>query len=71
MADRRELLGPAATMSTFEAYKSRFVSFGMSDAMAQGMADMAWAKNEGIDNAVQRTPENSTRPASASGASGS
>jgi hypothetical protein len=33
---------------------------GMSDAMAQGMTDMAWAKNEGLDNAVQRTPENST-----------
>ena len=32
----------------------------MSDAMAQGMTDMAWAKNEGIDNAVKRTPENST-----------
>jgi uncharacterized protein YbjT (DUF2867 family) len=46
--------------TTFEAYKERFVSFGMSDAMAQGMTDMAWAKNEGIDNAVQRTPENST-----------
>jgi uncharacterized protein YbjT (DUF2867 family) len=46
--------------TTFEAYKDRFVSFGMSDAMAQGMTDMAWAKNEGIDNAVQRTPENST-----------
>ena len=46
--------------NTFEAYKDRFVSFGMSDAMAQGMTDMAWAKNEGIDNAVQRTPENST-----------
>ena len=46
--------------NTFEAYKERFVSFGMSDAMAQGMTDMAWAKNEGIDNAVQRTPENST-----------
>jgi uncharacterized protein YbjT (DUF2867 family) len=45
---------------TFEAYKDRFVSFGMSDAMAQGMTDMAWAKNEGMDNAVQRTPENST-----------
>src|SRR5580692_2934331 len=45
---------------TFEAYKDRFVSFGMSDAMAQGMTDMAWAKNEGIDNGVQRTPENST-----------
>jgi uncharacterized protein YbjT (DUF2867 family) len=38
--------------NTFEAYKDRFVSFGMSDAMAQGMTDMAWAKNEGIDNGV-------------------
>jgi uncharacterized protein YbjT (DUF2867 family) len=45
---------------TFEAYKDRFVGFGMSDAMAQGMTDMAWAKNQGLDNAVQRTPENST-----------
>ena len=46
--------------TTFEAYKDRFVSFGMSEAMAQGYTDMAWAKNEGIDNAVERTPENST-----------
>jgi uncharacterized protein YbjT (DUF2867 family) len=46
--------------TTFDAYKERFVSFGMSDAMAQGMTDMAWAKNEGLDNGVQRTPENST-----------
>ena len=46
--------------NTFEAYKEMFVSFGMSDAMAQGMTDMAWAKNQGIDNGVQRTPENST-----------
>jgi uncharacterized protein YbjT (DUF2867 family) len=45
---------------TFEAYKDRFVGFGMSDAMAQGMTDMAWAKNEGLDNAVRRTPGNST-----------
>jgi uncharacterized protein YbjT (DUF2867 family) len=45
---------------TFEAYKERFVSFGMTDAMAQGMTDMAWAKNEGLDNAVARTPGNST-----------
>jgi uncharacterized protein YbjT (DUF2867 family) len=45
---------------TFEAYKDRFVGFGMSDAMAQGMTDMAWAKNEGLDNAVARTPGNST-----------
>jgi len=44
----------------FEAYKDRFLGFGMSDAMAQGMTDMAWAKNEGLDNAVKRTPENST-----------
>jgi uncharacterized protein YbjT (DUF2867 family) len=46
--------------TTFEAYKARFVELGMSEAMAQGMTDMAWAKNEGLDNAVQRTPENST-----------
>jgi len=45
---------------TFEAYKDRFVRLGMSDAMAQGFTDMAWAKNEGLDNGVQRTPENST-----------
>jgi uncharacterized protein YbjT (DUF2867 family) len=44
----------------FEAYKARFVDFGMSEAMAQGMTDMAAAKNEGIDNAVRRTPQNST-----------
>jgi hypothetical protein len=24
------------------------------------VTDMAWAKNEGLDNAVKRTPENST-----------
>src|SRR5437879_5675956 len=46
--------------TTFEAYKGRFVGAGMSEAMAQGMTDMAAAKNEGIDNGVQRTPENST-----------
>jgi uncharacterized protein YbjT (DUF2867 family) len=45
---------------TFEAYTDRFVRLGVSDAMAQGYADMAWAKNEGLDNGVQRTPENST-----------
>jgi len=44
----------------FQAYKDRFVGFGMSDAMAQGMTDMARAKNEGLDNGVQRTPENTT-----------
>ena len=34
---------------TFEAYKDRFVR-----------PDMAWAKNEGLDNGVQHTPQNST-----------
>ena len=46
--------------TTFEAYKDRFVRLGVSDAMAQGYTDMAWAKNEGLDNGVQRTPQNST-----------
>jgi uncharacterized protein YbjT (DUF2867 family) len=46
--------------TTFDAYKDRFLGFGMSEAMAQGMTDMAWAKDEGLDNAVERTPENST-----------
>ncbi len=44
----------------FDTYKARFVQFGMSDAMAQGMTDMAWAKDRGLDLAVSRTPENST-----------
>lgn len=57
-----EVLGKEVSFqqTTFEAYKNQFLGFGMSDAMAQGQTDMAWAKNEGIDNAVQRTPENST-----------
>ncbi|MCD2184959.1 NmrA family NAD(P)-binding protein [Rhizobium sp. GN54] len=44
----------------FDTYKARFVQFGMSDAMTQGMTDMAWAKDRGLDLAVSRTPENST-----------
>jgi uncharacterized protein YbjT (DUF2867 family) len=45
---------------SFETYKAGFVERGMSDAMALGMTDMAWAKNEGLDNAEPRTPENTT-----------
>ena len=45
---------------TFEAYKDRFIRLGMSDAMAQGYTDMARAKNQGLDNGIQRTPQNST-----------
>jgi uncharacterized protein YbjT (DUF2867 family) len=44
----------------FDAYKARFIGFGMSEAMAQGMTDMAAAKNDGLDNAEPRTAENST-----------
>lgn len=44
----------------FEAYKAGFVERGMSHAMAQGMTDMAWAKDEGLDNAEPRTPDSST-----------
>lgn len=53
-------IGVRFVQTTFEAYNDRFVSFGMSEAMAKGMTDMAWAKNEGLDNAVERTAENST-----------
>ena len=57
-----EVLGKEVrfVQTTLEAYKDRFVGFGMSEAMAQGMTGMAWAKNEGLDNGVIRTPENST-----------
>jgi uncharacterized protein YbjT (DUF2867 family) len=44
----------------FETYKSQFIERGMSESMAQGMTDMARAKNEGLDNAERRGPENST-----------
>lgn len=43
-----------------DAYKARFLQFGFSEAMAQGMTDMADAKNRGLDLGVERTPENTT-----------
>jgi uncharacterized protein YbjT (DUF2867 family) len=43
-----------------EAFKAHLTGFGMSDAMAQGMVDMLMAKNEGLDNAVPRTPQSTT-----------
>jgi uncharacterized protein YbjT (DUF2867 family) len=42
---------------SFDAYKSQFVEFGMSDAMAQGMTETAVAKDRGLDNAATRTAE--------------
>jgi uncharacterized protein YbjT (DUF2867 family) len=45
---------------TGEVYKDNLTKNGMSDAMAQGMLDMAMAKNDGIDNAAPRTPQSTT-----------
>ena len=44
----------------FEAFRAGFLSRGASEAFAQGMTDMMRAKNEGLDNAEPRTPENTT-----------
>ena len=42
------------------AYKANLMNNGMSEAMAQGMLDMAMAKNDGLDDAEPRTPEATT-----------
>jgi uncharacterized protein YbjT (DUF2867 family) len=43
-----------------QALKDRLTGSGMSDAMAQGTADMMAAKDQGLDNAEPRTPESTT-----------
>jgi uncharacterized protein YbjT (DUF2867 family) len=43
-----------------EALKAQVTGFGRSDAIAQGIVDMGVAKENGLDNAVPRTPETST-----------
>ncbi|MCJ9669060.1 MULTISPECIES: NAD(P)H-binding protein [unclassified Neorhizobium] len=43
-----------------DAYKARFLQFGYSEAMAQGMTDMADAKNRGLDLGVARSADNTT-----------
>lgn len=40
--------------------KDGFVSRGYTEAMADGMVDMAVAKDNGLDNVIVRTPENTT-----------
>jgi uncharacterized protein YbjT (DUF2867 family) len=42
-------------------YKAGFIERGMSESMAQGMTDMADAKNQGLDNAESRSIENTTQ----------
>lgn len=46
--------------SSHEEDKKKFLSYGYSEAMAQSMIDMAIAKEHGIDNSLERTPENTT-----------
>ena len=43
-----------------DAFKQRLAGFGMSPAVVDGYADMMAAKNDGLDNAVARTPEATT-----------
>jgi uncharacterized protein YbjT (DUF2867 family) len=43
-----------------EAYKNRMVNRGMSEAFAQGLADMMTAKNEGMDNTASRAVADDT-----------
>ncbi len=57
-----DVLGSAIRFQriSFDDYKAQFLKNGMSDAMAQGMTDMAIAKNEGLDQAEPRTAQSST-----------
>jgi uncharacterized protein YbjT (DUF2867 family) len=43
-----------------EEYKAQLIRFGASEAFAQALMDMYTAKDDGIDNAEPRTPENTT-----------
>lgn len=43
----------------FDAFKAQLTGRGMTESFAQGFADMMRAKNDGMDNAVQRTPASS------------
>ena len=44
----------------FETFTANLTGRGMSPMLARAMTDMMTAKNEGLDNAVVRTPRNST-----------
>ena len=44
----------------FDGFKARLLGRGMSEAFTQGYVDMMQAKNDGLDNAEPRTPENTT-----------
>ncbi|MGH3499555.1 MAG: hypothetical protein ACRDQA_01440, partial [Nocardioidaceae bacterium] len=42
------------------AYKQALLGYGISEAVAQGLTDMATAKEHGLDTFVTRTRENTT-----------
>ena len=44
----------------FDAFKQQLLGRGTSESFAQGYVDMFRAKDEGLDNAVRRTPETTT-----------
>lgn len=41
----------------FDAFQAQAIESGMSEAFARGFVDMFRAKNEGMDNVAERTPE--------------
>ena len=43
-----------------EAYKAQLIQYGANEVFAQGIIDMLIAKDEGLDNAEPRTPQNTT-----------
>ncbi|GIO54562.1 hypothetical protein [Paenibacillus cineris] len=43
-----------------DSYKQLFLGMGYTEAMAQGMVDMDIAGADGIFDALQRTPENTS-----------
>ena len=57
-----EVLGKSVRFQQipFEVFKERLKQRGVTEAFAQGYVDMTRAKDNGLDNAVPRTAENST-----------
>ena len=57
-----EVLGKPLSYSQvpMDAFRSRFVQMGASEAVANGYVQMMTAKDEGMDNVVARTPSAST-----------
>ncbi|NEI06160.1 hypothetical protein GUK34_15155 [Rhizobium leguminosarum] len=46
--------------TSFDAFKEQFQQYGFSEPIAQGITDMMYVKNYGLDLGVERTDENTT-----------